>query len=50
MQQSEPNFLKNLHTELSDGKAWLGRGIVMAYAALGAAARGAGAGAGAPPP
>ncbi|MCH9819017.1 MAG: chloride channel protein, partial [Betaproteobacteria bacterium] len=34
MQQSEPNFLKNLHTELSDGKAWLGRGIVMAYAAL----------------
>jgi len=34
MQQSEPNFLKNLHTELSDGKAWLGRGIVLAYAAL----------------
>ncbi|MGA0939871.1 MAG: chloride channel protein, partial [Burkholderiaceae bacterium] len=34
MQQEEPNFLKNLHDELSDGKAWLGRAIVMGYAAM----------------
>ena len=34
MQQEEPNFLKNLQDELSDGKAWLGRAIVMGYAAM----------------
>ena len=34
MQNEEPNFLKNLQDELSDGKAWLGRAIVMAYAAM----------------
>ena len=34
MQNREPDFLQNLQHELSDGRAWLGRAIVMGYAAL----------------
>ena len=34
MQQREPDFLQNLQHELSDGKAWLSRAIVMGYAAV----------------
>ena len=30
----EPDFLQNLRTELSNGRRWLDRGIVLAYAAL----------------
>ena len=30
----EPDFLHNLHHELSDGRAWLDRSIVLAYAVL----------------
>jgi hypothetical protein len=30
--QQEPDFLQNLHKELKDGRRWLDRGIVLAYA------------------
>jgi H+/Cl- antiporter ClcA len=30
----EPDFFQNLHHELSDGRAWLDRSIVLAYAVL----------------
>ena len=30
----EPDFFKNLHTELHDGRAWLDRSIVLGYAVM----------------